>query len=135
MRFEERMDYEIVVDPEIDPNRIEIPTMLLQPYVENAVKHGINHPRHKGKITIHFEEQSDVLVCSIEDNGMGIKRTKAMGMDNFRKYLIAGMELSKARAEWINKLFHTDIRIEVIDKEEKFGDMSGTLVRIWVPQA
>jgi two-component system LytT family sensor kinase len=135
MRFEERMDYEIVVDPEIDPNRIEIPTMLLQPYVENAVKHGINHPRHKGKITIHFEEQSDVLVCSIEDNGMGIKRTKAMGMDNFRKYLIAGMELSKARAEWINKLFHTEIRIEVIDKEEKFGDMSGTLVRIWVPQA
>ncbi|WP_177224118.1 histidine kinase [Thermoflavifilum thermophilum] len=134
MRFEERMDYEIRIDPKIDPDRTEIPTMLLQPYVENAVKHGINHPRHKGKILIHFEDKNDILVCSIEDNGMGIKRTRELGMDNFRKHLMAGMELSKMRAEWINKIFHTEIRIEVIDKEEKYGDMSGTLVRIWVPQ-
>lgn len=134
MRFEERMDYEIRIDPEIDPDRTEIPTMLLQPYVENAVKHGINHPRHKGRIIIHFEEKEDVLVCNVEDNGIGIKRTREMGMDNFRKHLMAGMELSKMRAEWINKIFHTEIRIEVIDKEEKLGDMSGTLVRIWVPQ-
>lgn len=135
MRFEERMDYEIHVDPKIDPDRTEIPTMLLQPYVENAVKHGINHPIHKGKIRIHFQEKEDLLICTIEDNGIGIKRTRAMGMDNFRKHLIAGMELSRMRAEWINKLFHTDIQIEVIDKEEKFGDMSGTLVQIVVPQA
>jgi len=134
MRFEERMDYEIRIDPEIDPDRTEIPTMLLQPYVENAVKHGINHPRHKGRIIIHFEEKEDVLVCNVEDNGIGIKRTREMGMDNFRKHLMAGMELSKMRAEWINKIFHTEIRIEIIDKEEKLGDMSGTLVRIWVPQ-
>jgi len=69
--------------------------MLLQPYVENAVKHGINHPLHKGRIIIHFEEKEDVLVCNVEDNGIGIKRTREMGMDNFRKHLMAGMELSK----------------------------------------
>lgn len=134
MRFEDRMDYEIIVAPQLDIHKAELPTMLLQPYVENAVKHGINHPLHKGLISLRFEEQAESLICSVEDNGIGIKRTKAIGVNHFRYHLMAGMEMSKMRAEWINKLYQTDIRIEIIDKEEIYGDASGTIVRIHVPQ-
>lgn len=136
MRFENRMDYEITVDPGILPNEAEVPSMLLQPYLENAVKHGLtNQKSGRGKLKLSFQQKEDDLVCIIEDNGIGIKKSKELKPENHAQmHVSAGMDLSSNRAELLNKMFNTSIQIEVIDKEDLVPDESGTIVKITIPQ-
>ena len=77
MRFKEKMNYQIDVDPAIDRNNTFLPPMLIQPYVENAVRHGLRHRADKGGlIRIRMQQQGKGLLVIVEDNGIG--RRKAM---------------------------------------------------------
>ncbi|WP_295127134.1 histidine kinase [uncultured Chitinophaga sp.] len=135
MRFEAKMEYEIIIDPSIPTGELEVPAMLLQPYVENAVKHGMNNEAHTtGKLTIRFNQDADeVLECVIEDNGIGIERSKALRQLPAH-HQSSGMEISLNRAELLNKMYNTEIQIEIIDKTEKQHSETGTIVRILLPQ-
>lgn len=135
MRFENRMEYEILVDPDIATAELEIPAMLLQPYVENAVKHGMSGTTQPiGRLLIRFTlTAADMLECVIEDNGIGITRAKAM-RSLPRHHQSSGMEISFNRAELLNKMYHTEIQIEIIDKSLTDDTESGTIVKILIPQ-
>ncbi|RFS24027.1 hypothetical protein DVR12_09090 [Chitinophaga silvatica] len=135
MRFENRMEYEIVVDPEIATAELEIPAMLLQPYVENAVKHGMTNPKQPtGQLKIFFNQIApDMLECVIADNGIGIARSKALRTLP-KHHQSSGMEISQNRAELLNKMYRTDIQIEIIDKSLEDESNSGTIVKIFIPQ-
>lgn len=135
MRFEHKMEYEILVDPTIPTGELEVPAMLLQPYVENAVKHGMNNEAHTtGKLTIRFnQDDQEMLECVIEDNGIGIERSKAL-RSLPSHHQSSGMEISSNRAELLNKMYNTDISIEIIDKTITEYSESGTIVRILIPQ-
>jgi len=135
MRFENRMEYEIVVDPVIATAELEIPAMLLQPYVENAVKHGMTNPQQPtGKLSIYFNQvASDMLECVIADNGIGIARSKSLRMLP-KHHQSSGMEISQNRAELLNKMYNTEIHIEIIDKSSEDESNSGTIVKILIPQ-
>ncbi|MFB6457758.1 histidine kinase [Chitinophaga sp. Hz27] len=135
MRFENRMEYEIKVDPDIATAELEIPAMLLQPYVENAVKHGMTNTKHAiGKLSVRFvQTASDMLECIIEDNGIGISRSKALRTLP-KHHQSSGMEISQNRAELLNKMYNTEIQIEIIDKSATDESDSGTVVRILIPQ-
>ena len=135
MRFEQKMSYEIVVDPAIATAELEVPAMLLQPYVENAVKHGMTNEDHTtGQLTIRFSQVApDMLECVVEDNGIGIERSRALrSMPSHHQS--SGMEISYNRAELLNKMYNTGIQIEIIDKSRKQANDSGTIVRILIPQ-
>ncbi len=73
MRFEEKFQYEFIVAEAIDTDEVLIPTMILQPFVENAIWHGISSKKGKGNIEIRFELENKKLICSITDNGIGRK--------------------------------------------------------------
>lgn len=135
MRFEHKMSYEITVDPVIATAELEVPAMLLQPYVENAVKHGMNNDdRACGLLTIIFRMTApDMLECVIEDNGIGIERSKALRTLPSH-HQSSGMEISLNRAELLNKMYNTDIQIEIIDKSGKQASDSGTIIKILIPQ-
>lgn len=135
MRFENRMEYEIVVDPVIATAELEIPAMLLQPYVENAVKHGMTNPRQPtGQLSIYFNQvASDMLECIIADNGIGIARSKSLRMLP-KHHQSSGMEISQNRAELLNKMYNTEIHIEIIDRSSDDDSDSGTTVKILIPQ-
>lgn len=135
MRFEQKMSYEIIVDPVIATAELEVPAMLLQPYVENAVKHGMtNEDRPTGLLTISFiQAASDMLECVIEDNGIGIERSRAI-RSLPSHHQSSGMEISLNRAELLNKMYNTEIQIEIIDKSRKQANDSGTIIRILIPQ-
>lgn len=135
MRFENKMEYELVVDPLIATAELEIPAMLLQPYVENAVKYGMTNSRdHIGQLLIQFNQvEPDMLECLIEDNGIGINRSKSMRTLP-KHHQSSGMEISFNRAELLNKMYNTGIHIDIIDKSEKNSVESGTIVRILIPQ-
>ncbi|HEU4552283.1 MAG TPA: histidine kinase [Chitinophaga sp.] len=135
MRFENKMEYDIRVDPAIATTELEIPAMLLQPYVENAVKYGMTNPNQPiGHLIIRFQQLAgDILECIIEDNGIGIARSKELRTLP-KHHQSSGMEISSNRAELLNKMYNTDIHIEVIDKSGRNFTESGTVVRILIPQ-
>nr|WP_295869073.1 histidine kinase [uncultured Chitinophaga sp.] len=135
MRFENRMEYEIVVDPEIATAELEIPAMLLQPYVENAVKHGMTNPQQPiGQLSIRFTQvAADMLECVIADNGIGIARSRSLRTLP-KHHQSSGMEISQNRAELLNKMYNTEIHIEIIDLSARNEAESGTVVKILIPQ-
>lgn len=72
LRFRNKFEFEIMEIGNIDSSFIQIPPMLIQPYIENAIWHGImNKPDQSGKVTISIEEQGDYLICNVEDDGIG----------------------------------------------------------------
>jgi hypothetical protein len=135
MRFENKMEYELIVDPLIATAELEIPAMLLQPYVENAVKYGMTSSRnHIGHLVIQFNQvETDMLECLVEDNGIGINRSRTMRTLP-KHHQSSGMEISSNRAELLNKMYNTGIHIDIIDKSDNNSLESGTIVRILIPQ-
>lgn len=135
MRFEHKMEYDIRLDPDLATAEMEIPAMLLQPYVENAVKHGMTNPHQSiGSLVIRFNQlKGDLLECVIEDNGIGINQAKLLNTLP-KHHQSSGMEISFTRAELLNKMYNTGIHIEIIDKSGRNFTESGTIVRILIPQ-
>ena len=115
MRF--GFSYEIVIDPKLDISNILIPSMLLQPFVENAVKHGITNMDISGKIMINFVKKDTHIELTIVDNGKGFDATKQN--DGL------GLQLSKKRIALLNAIYK-DAPI-VFDVK---SDSGGTTVRI-----
>src|SRR5690606_15581069 len=89
--------YEINPSEDLDLANIEIPSMLLQPFVENAVKHGISQQATAGKITIEFMKQANDLVLTVADNGNGF--------DTEKKHNGLGMQLSSSRIALLNRIY------------------------------
>ena len=113
--------YQITASPDLDVENIEIPAMLLQPFVENAVKHGIAEKGNDGKIEINFRAQSADLVLSIKDNGNGF--------DVNQVYEGLGLALTKNRISLLNSIY----------KENQFlldmkADADGTIIKITLSQ-
>ncbi|WP_316843510.1 sensor histidine kinase [Pedobacter psychrodurus] len=113
--------YQISASPDLDVENIEIPAMLLQPFVENAVKHGIAEKGNDGKIEIDFIKQSSDLILSIKDNGDGFDVTK--------NYEGLGLALTKNRISLLNSIY----------KENQFflemkADVEGTIIKITLSQ-
>lgn len=135
MRFEQKMSYEILMDPTLNTAELEVPAMLLQPYVENAVKHGMTNEEHNtGLLTIRFTMIAhDMLECLVEDNGLGIERSRQLRTLPGH-HQSSGMEISFNRAELLNKMYNTGIQIEIIDKSTRGTQDTGTIVRVLIPQ-
>lgn len=134
LRFGNNFDYVIRLDEQIDPRVVCIPGMLLQPYVENAVWHGIMNLRNRrrGLITIDIRQLDDTLKITIDDNGVG----RALA-DTFRKdqhHRSVGMALTERRIQALNQLEGYDTaKVEIIDLFDAKGEPSGTRVELILP--
>jgi ligand-binding sensor domain-containing protein len=134
LRFEGKFEYVIETDDDIDKYGIEIPPMLLQPYIENAIWHGITHKNTKGIITVRMMmEDDDILRCEIEDNGIGRKKSAEMKIEHPATHNSSGMTITKDRLDSISKLKKSKGRVEVIDLEDNMGNGEGTKVVLYIP--
>jgi Histidine kinase/Y_Y_Y domain/Two component regulator propeller len=134
MRFAGKFTYQISVSPEIHTDFIYLPSMLLQPYVENSIRHGVRNRRdHNGKITIGFSIQENALICRIEDNGVGRKMAETLKGSAHIEYQSKGMSLTSDRINAINHSYgeHTDISIADLTGEN--GESTGTKILIRFP--
>lgn len=124
LRFKELVNYELVVDDEVETEVILIPPLLIQPLVENAVKHGLL-PRQSPEsiVRIHVYEQNDILYISITDNGIGVKRS--MQRKN-KLYGSFGLSNLKKRTEHLKRMQQQDIDIEVTELKDGQGNSKGT---------
>jgi LytS/YehU family sensor histidine kinase len=129
--------YTISADDGIDQERVMIPNMVLQPYVENAVKHGVGQLAGEGYITIsfHLRDAGRELECCIEDNGRGIIHTQAMKRLDAEKHQSYGMAITDKRIRTLNQLSQgpKDISVAVEDLGAAGSPAQGTRVAIRFP--
>ena len=128
-RFRDKFDYEIQFDPDINADTMEVPPMLIQPYIENAVWHGLRYKDSKGKLLLRFHKESKDLVVEITDNGIGRKKSAALKTENQRKHNSTGLKNIQHRLALINKVYHANYRVSLQDLEQD----NGTSVRIYFP--
>ncbi len=128
MRFKEQLEYHISIQENINPKRI-IPAMLLQPYIENALKHGIAHNPEKGKLLISIrEKENEWLEVHIHDNGPGFAEQHAENNTGL------GLRLSGSRIKTYNQLFQLDLQLDILAPPQAPGyNGKGTLIQILIP--
>jgi sensor histidine kinase YesM len=132
LRFEGRFTYVIHCSEEIASN-YQIPTMILQPFLENAIIHGLSKISWPGLITITFTENTatNTLQVSIDDNGIGIQ-PKLPNDDNKEKKSIA-LELTTKRLQLLSNQFNRNFYFDLMNKKELNNDQSGVLVNVYLP--
>lgn len=128
LRLNERFSYTIDVQESVDKN-IRIPKMLIQSFVENSIKHGINQKAEGGHVRIAFKEKNNEIITSIRDNGIGRKAAEEMKTSGTRQ----GQEITNKLFELINKLTKKKIRYEIIDHYDETQKPAGTEVKLYFP--
>ncbi len=139
----DRFDYKIVVDPTIEVDYVKIPPMLLQPFIENAIKHGLKHMDNtidsqtgqvkRGEIEVEFKEVNNVLECSVTDNGIG--RIKAEELNKFSKetyHKSTALIVTQERLDLL-KLDENILSLEILDLYDEHSNASGTKVILRLP--
>lgn len=135
-RFENKFEYEFEVDPQVDEESVYIPPMLIQPYLENTVVHGIGNLKlRNGKIKLKLAKTAETMVFSIEDNGVG--RGKAMELKSLRvgaDHVSRAMTINKQRLQLLNDLYLSgDFKVKIDDLTDSLGNPSGTRIQIFFP--
>ncbi len=131
-RFQDKFEYSIEIDSNILLKEYEIPPMLLQPYVENAVWHGLRYKKEKGFLHIIFKKiDNKTIQIVIEDNGIGREKSKAFKTENQKKQRSKGMSNIKKRIAILNTMYKdkVDVTIEDLSKDE---DDAGTRVVLYL---
>ncbi|MBS1635013.1 MAG: histidine kinase [Bacteroidetes bacterium] len=134
MRFDNKFDYDIVIDPNIDPDFDEIPPMLMQPYLENAILHGVNPMEGKGHIKIEILIRNNYLHCIIADNGIGREKANEMkGLTPGALHKSLGMKITKDRIRLLNTMQNSNLSVNVIDLYDSDKKPAGTRVELFIP--
>jgi hypothetical protein len=132
LRFENKFDYKMVISPDV--NRLfEIPTMILQPFVENAINHGLRYKETKGLLTITFINQDKFLICRIEDDGVGRERAKLIQGKSRKGYKSQGLKITEERLQMFNLMSNSDIEFTINDRLPNEKD-TGTYIEIKFPK-
>lgn len=131
LRFENKFDYQIVVDENIDKDNVNIPPMLAQPFIENAIEHGLRFKKDKGLLQINYRLEDNKIVFSIEDNGIG--REKAKELNKKKEHLSLAINITKERLAILSKKFKHQFNLEIVDLKNKDGKPEGTLVKFVMP--
>ncbi|MEP5341903.1 MAG: histidine kinase [Algibacter sp.] len=131
-RFEDLLNYEISIAENIDLNSIKIPSLFIQPYVENALKHGLLHKKTDRKLSIIFTLNDNVLHCSIKDNGIGIEASKKLNAKRNPFHKSFATSTNEKRVRLLNSNRTNTIKVET--KSLVNGINDGTEVIIKIPQ-
>ncbi|MFH1936103.1 MAG: two-component regulator propeller domain-containing protein, partial [Bacteroidota bacterium] len=132
LRFEDKFDYRIDIDNDIEPEEIMIPPMLIQPFLENAIRHGLANKAGKGLVTLTVSKSDQVVKVNVEDDGIGMKAaaeiaTRRVGHQS------TGMKNIEERMLMLNKLLSRTIDLRVTDLDEQSPGQTGTRVELFIP--
>lgn len=134
MRFENKFDYSIEVSSEIDGDYDEIPPMLIQPYIENAILHGINPKTGNGHITIRLGLVNQYIKISVIDNGIGREASKSLkSLHASTKHKSLGMKITKDRLRLLNSMQQSNLSVNITDMYNAEKKAVGTQVDLYIP--
>ena len=131
LRFRDKMTYRIEVAPELENQPVELPAMILQPYVENAIWHGIKPKQGTGFLLIKVEKQDRSLICTIEDDGIGREKAREIKAKSLMQHKSVGMQITQERLKTIGHV--KDTQVDIIDLYDDQGQAAGTRIVIRLP--
>jgi len=118
-RFTDKFDYQITVDENVRINDFQIPPMLLQPYIENAVWHGLRYKENKGHLNILVASKNkDEITISITDDGIGREKSKGLKTENQKKQNSKGMNNIKKRVAILNEMYKDKVDVFIDDYQD-----------------
>ena len=127
----DKFEYSITVSDNLDASQVSIPPMLIQPFVENAILHGIKPSPEKGTISINFSQgESGFIICEIRDNGVGLNASLALKNDSSTEHKSAAYEITKKR---LNMMDESDKKPNVFISDLSEEGMRGTKVELRIP--
>lgn len=124
MRFPEKFDYTLAVDPSIDPDSVQVPNMLIQPNLENAIWHGLRYKDEKGALDISFSRKGKNIEIRIQDTGIGLKKSQQIKTNNQKLHQSRGLSNVEERIRLLNEIYGKNIRFSISE------NATGTLVSI-----
>lgn len=134
VRFNEMLEYNFIIDSAIVKDYIRIPPMIIQPYVENAIKHGLLHKKNDKRISIYFTLNNQVLIITIEDNGIGRYKSNEINKSRSKTHKSFSTQANKKRIEILNQdKDKLKTGVEIIDLYDEQKRPLGTRVIIEVP--
>ena len=130
-RFGNHFNYEFTVDKELVSQSCSIPSMFIQPIIENAIKHGLAPKKENGLLKINFAIKNDILICSVDDNGIGWKKTK----NDFGpvKHESTAMSIIKERLNLIKSYQNNNGHLEILNKFMGDFNETGTIIKLYIP--
>ena len=136
LRFEDKFSYQILLREGVDKFNSHIPPMIIQPFIENAIHHGLRHQSSKaGKLLITFEATGTNLICTVDDNGIGINASQKNKETLMKVYASKGIDITQKRLALISKIKGSDFSVVIEDKQQLNKAETGTLVTIKFPVA
>jgi sensor histidine kinase YesM len=111
----------------------KVPTMLIQPYVENSICHGLIPKEGNGFVNIDLKLKDDYILCTIEDNGIGREAAKERNLKKEGNHNSLGTQITKSRLDLVNELYGTSLKTIYTDLSGENGESTGTRVEIHIP--
>ena len=134
LRFGKKLSFDMQVDPSLLEGNVLLPTMIVQPFVENAIKHGLMHKETDGQILISFKDHTKYVEININDNGVGRKIAGELSAAYRNVHTSLGIEITTARLVALKTSPEIPAGIEITDLENPDGTSAGTSINILVPK-
>lgn len=133
VRFDHHFTSKIVVDNELDVLSVRVPPLIIQPYAENAIWHGLMHKEDKGTLTIELFQDSDMLCCKIIDDGIGRKKAQELKSRSANSHKSMGMRITAERISLLQRQTTLKTLISITDLVLPEGSAGGTEVLLKLP--
>lgn len=131
LRFENSIQIEFDVAKDLDLEEINIPAMIIQPFVENAIKHGLTQKNGEKRLYIGFQRKNNMLEVIVEDNGIG--REAALKRKKNEEHMSVSEGINRKRLEIINQLYNANCDLEIVDKLDEQKGPTGTKIILGIP--
>jgi sensor histidine kinase YesM len=133
VRFDHHFEFKISVEDELDTDIIKVPPLIIQPYAENAIWHGLMNKEEKGHLEIKLFQEEDSLCCRITDDGIGRKKAAELKNKSASTHKSMGMQITASRIEMLQQKKQLDAYIKITDLILPDGNVGGTEVLLKIP--
>lgn len=133
LRFNNHFDFTITLHEDLDTSAIKVPTLIIQPYAENAIWHGLMHKEQKGFLQIELYGEEDLLCCKIADDGIGRKKASELKSKSASTHKSMGMQITANRIAMLQQIGQAETQIKITDLVLPDGSAGGTEVLLKIP--
>ncbi|MFD2574253.1 two-component regulator propeller domain-containing protein [Spirosoma soli] len=133
LRFGNKFDFKVDADPALDRENTSIPPMIIQPYIENSILHGIAHKKNRGTIQVCIKPVDDRLECTVEDDGVGRLKASELKSKTVSSHKSVGLKVTEERLQLISQRSGKETRVTIVDKVGDDQQPLGTKVIIQLP--
>jgi LytS/YehU family sensor histidine kinase len=133
LRFQQSFDYQIYIDPQLNPEQVLVPPMFVQPLVENALEHGLLHKAGKGIVKVQYLLKGDKLLLEVEDNGVGREEAARIKHTIQPEYASLATKITQERLATVNRYKNKKIAFTVVDVVDVNHIVQGTKATFFIP--